>query len=344
MKALRNMADIFDYGFSKNLSREIKRTESPIVYDTLDTSVLQSIRAGDLPAEVGNILTGNIFKGIAGEDLEPGQPVYISPGTEKAIHRMFRAVGNITNTTVHNLGDVAGGNEKLGQMFVAMRDATITRLGNLVLDSPGAPIDAVRVGIQGDSGGSPDGSFIGSATSSTDGFNNFDISVPVTKGVKYHVVAERTGAFDAINYWTLQVLTSGDTHVYNTNDASGEVYNGTSWSVNNDLAFELLEDTAVAGRIYKSVVRVQGTADYIRTYIGINTQTSPKNNRALVVVSGFVAGLKSVLGSGTSAVTAGSRYGVGVNEGTITTNVPTSRPVGLGVETSTRTISMMYFT
>jgi len=129
-------------------------------------------------------------------------------------------------------------------------DATTITVGRAVIwmTIAGTPGDNFRVLIQGDSGGFPDKSTITNGTSnnvsSPAGGNRVPISVTwatpptITSGTKYHMVFERTGAADAVNYYNINYELADN---YGGQTSAVQVGTTTTWGSSNvnDILFHM---------------------------------------------------------------------------------------------------------
>lgn len=126
------------------------------------------------------------------------------------------------------VGNVTG-NTRQGQKFSPTLTTTAIQL-EMQLRASGSPSDNLNIGIQADSSGSPSGtdlvstSIAGSLLSTSYLPTTFPLTVSLTGGTSYWVVAERSGAIDAVNYYRLrQSGVRTGAHVEKT-------YSGAAWS------------------------------------------------------------------------------------------------------------------
>lgn len=146
-----------------------------------------------------------------------------------------------------NVGDAAG-NAKQSQQIIATKKARRTKV-RIRLKKVGAPVDNFQIQIFSDdgsnkpsatnlstvvtlAGGSITTSFVEYTFSLTEAATN---NLLISKDTKFHIVATRSGANDASNYYQIDVYTN----VYN-----GKIYAGTSvpaWTENTSYDWYFIE-------------------------------------------------------------------------------------------------------
>lgn len=119
------------------------------------------------------------------------------------------AISQLVNNTTHQFGgDGSGFVAEWGQEVTFPIDGTVTDI-TVSLFKAGTPADGVRIGLQSDSAGEPDDTYldsdvVGQADIPTDAANRTDetvtgLSIPVTASTSYWLVLQRTGAQDGTN-------------------------------------------------------------------------------------------------------------------------------------------------
>jgi hypothetical protein len=143
----------------------------------------------------------------------------------------------VTNIAV---GAAASATQR-AQLVKVGGDLTIS-FGWLWISRTGSPGDNFVMEMQTDSGGAPSGTVVGSftvvgmslSTGGTATLFRFDQDVSLTADTSYWLVARRTGAVDAANYYSWKRETTSSRAV----EGPSLVFDGSSWSVSNGSATE----------------------------------------------------------------------------------------------------------
>ena len=205
----------------------------------------------------------------------------------------------------------------------------------MFLKKVGTPTDSIKVGIQSNSAGAPDGTFLGSATlagsSITTGYVEYtftlDSEVNITANTKYFIVLERTGTLDNTNAYRVR---SDDNVSYSGGGIVGwDSTNGwSSETASGRLEFELLT-TTVAGRIYNASAR---TTDESNAFIGFMKVAVAGLDTGIVMLDSEVSGF--------TGLTVGTQYYLSNTFGAIATSVGTvTRKAGISTSATSLLIT-----
>lgn len=156
----------------------------------------------------------------------------------------FKDQEQATDDSSNNLGDVSA-NQRLSQGFKVSAVLPIDYV-QIRIAKVASPTDYVYVQIQGDSSGAPNGTALavserisGADLITTKNWATLAFRTPFTPAstsTQYHLVAYRTAAVDAVNYYAWGAVTAGGYA-----NGTAQKYNGTTWSAstNLDQAFRL---------------------------------------------------------------------------------------------------------
>ncbi len=155
--------------------------------------------------------------------------------------------------TALNLGDVAA-NEQRSQSFLTNNAGQLQQI-TVWLRKVASPTDTVQLRLFEDgTTGDPDGNQVGGQDIAgsvlvTTGYTRIDFAVstdvPLLANTLYHLVIDRSGAVDAVNYYQLGSDSTGGYA-----DGSSQVFNGSTWSsATGDLVFETLQQSTPTLRI-----------------------------------------------------------------------------------------------
>jgi hypothetical protein len=261
-----------------------------IAASTCDNNQISSINySGNVSGTFNDQGTGTInisgnpiaCTAVAGQAISIGDALFVSDGGKKGTFIMYK--GDSGN-------DVAvqydSSTTRQAQKFVAPKTETVVTI-KVYLKKFGLPTDNLTVGIQGDSGGYPDGSYISSgAVAGGDLTTSFvetsvTVSAALTANTTYHVVFQRTGASDVNNRFHIQVSTNNP---YTGGDK--ETYANPNWSTSTDqdIDLKLYLATISAGRTGKASALIAG---YYETYIGIARAAAATGTNVKIDVGGF---------------------------------------------------------
>lgn len=232
-----------------------------IVTDMLSNLSKSGTFAGTNQTIPGYQLVSNNYM-TAGERLEQGNAV--------CIINDFKQVNNDQDSV---FGD-ASARTRYGLKFTSTTNATAAVV-KIIIKKIAAPVDDVTIEIQGDSGGSPDGTAITNGTSGTVNGAALTTEYAVTtftfasaftlaRNTPYWIVVKRSGAVDAVNHYSLRT--------YSTNYAtfSAKTYDGAAWNTASAL-------------IYADIVTTTGDQS-------INLWKTDADVQALAALAGFSAG------------------------------------------------------
>jgi len=236
-------------------------------------------------------------------------------GAEPAVRASYAETNVDTALTVGN--DAAS--KRRGQGFRVTAAGPVNRV-LLWAKKVGDPLDGLRVEVQGDSGGLPNGVVLGASTVAAGedmgtayGWVAFSLPTPpiLSLGTQYHLVVNRTSPLDPdpANYfvWGADISSPGYT------DGAASVYNGSTWAAAApaaDQAFKV--DTAATARAQG--FRVPTNSPVNRVLVWLKRVGSLTGNDGSLSVeirddSGGVPGV--VLGTSTSVQVSlvGTSYG-----------------------------------
>lgn len=194
------------------------------------------------------------FTGETGGDwVFAVSPYADSGGTDGAIGLQIDQGVLLTYLTGTGGGDpivgTGGVNEERAQSFVAGTTGWLDQV-SLVLAKAASPTDNLVIEIQSDSSDSPSGTVLASSsiigTTLTTSFVQRDIYIPlaVTSGTKYWIVARRSGARDATNYYFWQTTDAADAYA----SGGSKTKSSGSWGSTDT------QDRTFATKIYGSVI------------------------------------------------------------------------------------------
>lgn len=216
----------------------------------------------------------------------------------------------LVGNNVLNLGNVSG-NTRQSIKFKGYASTTSTQI-KVVMKKVGSPTDDLTLEIQGDSGGSPDGTAITNGTSNTLGGGSvttqlveytftFASAFTLAANTTYWLVFKRSGATNGSNYYQI-----ADWEITSYGNFSSKVYNGGSWSANTALPyFYIIPTTGGSASIWKSDANIQG----LHFCHGYCIENGTENNVADVQFDGVVTGL--------SGLTIGEEHFVQDTAGTV---------------------------
>lgn len=264
-----------------------------------------------------------VYNGFSGQRLFLGDPLFVGDGTQSS---MVVAIANNGNV---NFGDAAA-TTKIAQSFIPFDSVGCVGV-DVYLRKVATPVDTVTVGIQGDSGGFPDGSYIGSASMSGASISgsttkyNFSFTATLSKLLPYHVVFERSGANDAVNYYQSGL----NSNVYKYGLA--ETYDGAAWSstafgpATSDIALIIWGPPTVSGYCYRASAITNAS---LTSFIGFSRDYVEQNTNIPIDVGGFTASV--------SGISPGVPYYLGDTLGTIQATFPgtNTKKVGVGIDTT----------
>jgi hypothetical protein len=207
---------------------------------------------------------------------------------------------------------------------------TITvRVANVNIRKEGAPTDNVRIVIYDDDTNKP-GSAIANGEStwvSGTGFTTaasdikpqeFVFATPPTivSGTKYHLVLEREGVIDAVNYYAVQRNSNSFniSNYHSTYTASTGVWSA-GITGNSGWFYMYIEFQLTGGKIFKADSNVDNRARM--NFIGFTTDNVTADDTVNVITNGTVA----------MTVTEGAHYWVDTTAGAITDTIPTSHGI-----------------
>jgi len=288
---------------------------------------------------VGDINAGSAYVATAGETLAAGDAVFAADGTQ-AITRIVSvgdgAAGHGGSQTI--FGMVAGsGTIKAAQKFVATHTETVTKI-KVWLMNENVPTDSVTCGIQGDSGGYPDGSYISSADIAASSMTGsyveytFTISAALTASTTYHIVLQRTGSLNNTNQYSIE--TSTDNPYASGNS---EIYTGASpaWAAGTsgyDRMFKIFGALSTAGNVLKTCAAITG---FYETFIGFAKTAIAAGATGSVEVGGFTSSL--------SGLTIGKSYYLSDTFGVISTSAGTNtRKVGISISATSLILTNLW--
>jgi Tfp pilus assembly protein PilV len=161
--------------------------------------------------------------------------------------------------------------------FTAQNSKSVSAIRVYLINSTGP---TYRYGLQKDSGGNPDGVWLGSATkTSVAGWQSVTLpsAVPITAGTTYHIVVQyASGTIRNNRYISLSVSTPGNELVPLTNspDLQSNVlnFNGTSWSLPTDqqpiYMLDFNDGTTYEGNPYNRLTENNAERIYSTNYVG----------------------------------------------------------------------------
>lgn len=249
---------------------------------------------------------------------------------------MFDTVGVRPNTA--EILAVAGGgisNLAFGDDITRVRRATSFTYTNaqatsistvrvaVLLEKIGTPADNVVLAIQADSGGSPSGTDLVSGTFSGGSLVNGDgnvvqlsLATSLTSGATYWLVARRSGAVDAANYYQIKSGTSGS--------FSGVTFNGGTglWSAGTVFQQYITVNPVFDGG---EIAKADSDSTFFGNFIGFTKSNVAANQTAAVQTAGLVTGF--------TGLTPGSDYYISTTAGAITTT-PTKIKVGTAINST----------
>ena len=248
----------------------------------------------------------------AGENIDDGDAVFVAGGTE-----VITSGQSADGSTDQDFGNATTANtDKLAQSFESSEAITIEKI-KVKLANVNSPTDNVRVSIQGDNSGVPDGTEIEGVTiasgSMTTSIVEYTLTleglVSITASTKYWIVIERSGSGDNTNKYK---TSKGGTYA---SGAGFKIDINGSWTAlapATDLHFDLLIPIT-AGRVY----RTRATdLDFMDT-IGVADSTVIIGASVDIIVEGNKT--KTAWG-----LTPYSRYYLSETAGAITTTPPSN--------------------
>lgn len=218
----------------------------------------------------------------AGENLTAGNAVCL-------LNDLFQKI-RTNGLDVLNLGDV-GANTYQAIKILPRSAVTSTQI-LVYLKKEAAPVDNLTLEIQGDSGGSPDGTAITNGTSNTIGGGavtttaftlqtfNFASAFSLTSGTTYWIVFKRSGAVDAVNYYYI------DCYSEEYASFSGKTYDGSSWGA--AAVFPYFEMTLATGTPSMTLWKTDASLAILSNFFGICSTTTTAGNEAPITLPGGV--------------------------------------------------------
>lgn len=213
--------------------------------------------------------------------------------------------------TARALGDAAARTRQAqGYYLAGTHDYT-----EVYLRKAGSPTDDVILELQADSGGSPDGTALQTASVAGSSLTGSFAAIrfphpaqPLTVGSKYKLVLRRSGAPDAANYYEVEL--AGGNGYY---DGATQAHNGTTWGAEDPT-------TAWRFRAYHSIGDATINTLYAVVIHGEGVSTGTKTGQlALTYPTGLTAVVIGAFGSDAGAAgtyptnwTALTNYNAGV--------------------------------
>lgn len=272
----------------------------------------------------------------AGEPMPVAASVFVeNSGTD--IDK-FTTTGGATDFI---FGNTSAGTdrEKMAQSFTT---TSAVRLSKIILSirKNGSPGDSVKIGIQANSGSDPSGVFLTSATvlgstlSATLADTTFtmDSEIDLATATVYWVVAERTGALNNTDEYSIGVDNGGNPYAGGVE--SDFVQSTQTWTPNAGVDFAVkLVTTTVTGRIYKTTAL--NTAES-NAFIGFNTAAvTTTGSTAIIAISGEATGF--------SGLTSGTFYYLSDSYGALSATVGTvTRKAAIATSATTALISNVW--
>lgn len=277
----------------------------------------------------------------AGESIAAGNAVFVEDVSMDISKR------NIDGNGVQDrgIGQDTTGTEIVAQGFVESSGMRVTKI-KVWLKKTGSPADNIRVSIQGDSGGNPDGTPLASATlagaSITTSYVEYTFTlsaeVNITPSVQYWIVLDRTGALSDTDYYLVRVSTDNPYSPDNLRYKSGA---DSSWNdeASEDIDFEILL-TTVAGRIYNASARTVASHDEYSAFVGFTSALVAGGSTVPVYIAGEATGFSGLTPGGTYKL-AGTATTPAY--GTVSTGGGTnSRKVGIATSATTLLITNIW--
>ncbi len=268
--------------------------------------------------------TSTTFTGVAAETINSGNAVAVSDGSVSASFAFKSQSGTDDGSVYPIKGSYSDAVQigALGESFSYTSSGTITQI-TVTLKVTGAPVDSIEVGIMSDSAGSPNNTYISSATllgsSITTSYAtyNFTVSAAFLANTTYYIIARRTGVTDTTNYYQLS-FTNVSSNVNRRVNSIWDTF------VGGTLIYVL------TGNISGSIVQAKAdVAGRYQAFAGFANAGYTAGQTATVTSSGTFTGL--------SGLTSGSQYYLTNTAGIISTTAGTNI-VRAGVAKSTTSL------
>lgn len=226
----------------------------------------------------------------------------------------------LSQTTISataEFGNTSGSNRRYADTFTPSESGGLTRITTRLQAISGGYTGSVTVTIQADSGGSPSGAVLGTATKAS-------VSTSMTE---YDIdFAAPVGLTSGVTYWIIYDSTEpGERYRLNVSGAGTSYeYNGTVWNAQVGEVYLVLKNVIVDGYLYLADASAAGTTD---AFIGfIHTGASPGGTAQVQIADVF---------SGFVGLTTGSIYYLSDTAGSIGTSAGTvTKKVGRAVSTT----------
>ena len=243
---------------------------------------------------ISGTLKPQVLSYTAGEPLVANQAVFLEDSSTEDVEF---ANQNVNDSTV-NFGNT-GSVQKVAQSFSIPGTGTFTlKAVKLAIAKVVTPVDDARCGIQADSGGAPDGSFIASASFDDNaGYAAITLNASLTAGTTYWLVLDRTGATHDTNRYSSIIATTGA--VFNPSTATFSsvyyTYNGTTWSAHasNSLSF-CFTLTTTQGKVYRAsadaATRANNFIGFVSSSVGIGATATVQINNIFTSLTSLSVG------------------------------------------------------